>query len=92
MKKSMIEYIIEATEQSNIQHKMDRLKKSNKYERLHHRIDDVIRYCNNCNRIWQKNRKMMTRRWEYYPKGHIPTLGKKREHCPDCKEKNDIKL
>tara|TARA_R110002012_G_scaffold294161_2_gene490141 strand:+ start:854 stop:1120 length:267 start_codon:yes stop_codon:yes gene_type:complete len=85
----MIEWIVDVTTDRLAQQRKRNKKKANQYERLHHRIDDVIRYCNNCNRIWQKNRKMMTRRWEYYPKGHIPTLGKKREHCPDCKDANN---
>ena len=89
MKKSMIEWILDVTEQSNIKHKMGRLKNSNKYERLHVKIDDQLFYCEPCNRVWQKNRKMMSRSWESYPSNHIPVIGKQRKECPNCKEKND---
>jgi len=87
MKKSMIEYIIEATEQSNIQHKMDRLKKSNKYERLHIPIDQQIKYCPICKLTWKKNRKMYNRDYEYFPKGHMPIIGKEKLKCKKCKGK-----
>ena len=89
MKKSMIEWILESTTDRMTEQRKNNQKKAYKYERLHHRIDDKIMLCNSCNRIWQKNRKMMTRKWEYYPKNHIPTIGKKRKKCPNCKEANN---
>lgn len=86
MKKSMIEYILDLTEQSNINHRMHKLKSPNKYERLHIRIDDQLCLCFKCNRVWKKNRKMYARSVEYFKKNHIPTIGKKRQICPNCKE------
>ena len=86
MKKSMIEWILETTEDKAVNNRMHIQKKANMYERLHHKIDDVLKYCKSCGRVWQKNRKMMTREWEYYPKNYIPIIGKKRELCPNCKD------
>jgi len=88
MKKSMIEWIIDSTSDRMTEQRKSNQNKAFKFERLHHRIDDKIMFCIYCNRIWQRNRKMMTREWEYYPKNHIPTIGKKRKKCPNCKEKN----
>ena len=62
-------------------------KKASGFERLHHRIDDVLFYCKACNRVWQYNRKMMSRKWESYPSNNIPILGKQKKECPNCKEK-----
>lgn len=82
---SMIDYILDLTEQSNIKHRMGKLKNPNTYERLHVKIDDQLCYCPACNRMWKKNRKMYHRLIEYFPKNHIPTIGKKREVCLNCK-------
>lgn len=87
MKKSMIEYILEVTDQSNVNNKMSKLKKTNKYERLHISIDDQIKYCPECKLTWKKNRKMYNRDYEYYPKNHIPIIGKEKLKCKKCKEK-----
>ncbi len=83
--KSMIDFILDATEHSMVQNRIGKLKNPNKYERLHIKIDDQLCFCTSCNRIWKKNRKMYNRLIEYFPKNHIPTLGKKRETCLNCK-------
>ena len=90
MKKSMIEYILEVTEQSNIKHRMNKLKNPALYERLHVKIDDQLCLCTACKRIWKKNRKMYSRSVEYFKKNHIPSISKKRLICPICeKERNE---
>ena len=86
MKKSIIEWILDVTNQDLVNRKLYYKKKANQYERLHHKIDDKIKYCLSCKRVWQKNRKMVSRKWEYYPKNYIPIIGKKRELCPNCKD------
>ena len=85
-KESMIEWIIEATDNSAVNNRIHNQKKDSQFERLHHRIDDILMYCKNCERVWQKNRKMMSRNWESYPKNHIPIIGKQKKQCPNCKE------
>ena len=86
----MIEYILDATKDNYITDcAIKSKKKSSKYERLHIKIDEQITVCPKCRRVWRKNRKMMTREWEYFPQGHIPTIGKKRQICPNCKEKKN---
>ena len=86
MKKSMIEWILDVTNKDLSTRRIKDKKKASVFERLHHRIDDILFYCKSCKRIWQHNRKMMTRKWESYPKDYIPTIGKKRKLCPNCKE------
>tara|TARA_R100000008_G_C3583533_1_gene170370 strand:+ start:297 stop:563 length:267 start_codon:yes stop_codon:yes gene_type:complete len=86
----MIEYILEATKVGwETKSSIDKKKKSSKYERLHHRIDDQIKYCPSCELTWKKNRKMYIRDFEYFPKNHIPIIGKEKTKCPKCKEKNN---
>tara|TARA_R100001594_G_scaffold150533_1_gene212209 strand:- start:55 stop:321 length:267 start_codon:yes stop_codon:yes gene_type:complete len=86
----MIEYILGATKDCWVtENAINNKKKSARYERLHIKIDEQLTVCPSCKRVWRKNRKMMTREWEYFPKNHIPTIGKKRETCPKCKENNN---
>ena len=53
MKKSIIEYILDCTDSSNVKSNIQRLKKTNKYERLHIPIDDQIKYCPTCKLTWK---------------------------------------
>ena len=86
-KQTMIDFIIEATENSAVNNRIHNQKKANRFERLHIRIDDQIKFCPKCNLTWTKNRKMYIRDYEYYPKNHIPIIGKEKLKCPNCKEK-----
>ena len=86
-KKPIIDYIIEMTDESYFKDKVRSKKKASNYERLHIKVDDQIKYCKYCNRAWRKNRKMYTLRYEYYPQNHIPSIGKQKQICPRCKEK-----
>ena len=91
MKKSIIEYILDCTDSSNVKSNIQRLKKTNKYERLHIPIDDQIKYCPTCKLTWKKNRKMYIRDYEYFPKNHIPIIGKEKKQCLKCEEKQNGK-
>ena len=87
MKKPMIEWILDVTNEDLSNIRIKSKKKASAFERLHHKIDDILFYCKPCNRVWQKNRKMMSRKWELYPSNHIPVIGKQKKKCPNCKEK-----
>jgi rubrerythrin len=87
MKKPMIEWILDVTNEDLSNRRIKSKKKASAFERLHHRIDDILFYCKSCNRVWQKNRKMMSREWESYPSNYIPIIGKQKKKCPNCKEK-----
>ena len=50
------------------------------------RIDDVLFFCKKCNHIWSRVAAYIdSSRWRKYPEGNIPTYGKKRKLCLDCK-------
>ena len=86
-KNTMIEYILENTKDGWLtKGAIKKKKKSSRYERLHIRIDDQIKYCTSCKLTWKKNRKMYIRDFEYFPKNHIPIIGKEKKECPKCKE------
>ena len=89
MKKSMIEYILEVTDQSNVNNKMSKLKKTNKYERLHISIDDQIKYCPECKRVYKKAdfiyKQYRNVEEEHYDKGLMPSYKLDRKICGDCK-------
>ena len=87
MKKPMIEWILDVTNEDLSNRRIKSKKKASAFERLHHKIDDILFYCKPCNRVWQKNRKMMSRKWELYTSNHIPVIGKQKKKCPNCKEK-----
>ena len=87
MKKPMIEWILDVTNEDLSNRRIKSKKKASAFERLHHKIDDILFYCKPCNRVWQKNRKMMSRKWELYQSNHIPVIGKQKKKCPNCKEK-----
>lgn len=86
MKDSMIDWILETTEESRAQQSFNSRAKTKGVGVRHSKYDDVIMFCVKCKKTWQKNRKMVNRKWEYYPKGNIPTIGKKRKQCPNCME------
>jgi len=85
-KPSMIEYIINMTDERYFKQKIKSKKKASNYERLHIRVDDQIKYCNTCKRAWVKNRKMLRKKYDYYKQNHIPSIGKEKKQCPNCKE------
>ena len=89
MKKNIIDWILDVTDKDLSNRRIKDRKKASGFERLHHRIDDVLFYCKACNRVWQHNRKMMSRKWESYPSNNIPILGKQKKECPNCKEKKN---
>ena len=66
------------------------------YEKRNKRytIDQSLFFCRICNNVWNKVPKWINPvRWRYFPKGNLPTLGKKRKKCPNCTKfiKNDKK-
>tara|TARA_R100000655_G_scaffold7920_4_gene21117 strand:+ start:1409 stop:1675 length:267 start_codon:yes stop_codon:yes gene_type:complete len=85
----MIEYILKATSRGwETKSSIENKKKSAKFERLHIKIDDQIKYCVPCKLTWKKNRKMYHRDYEYFPKNHIPIMGKEKLNCPKCQKEN----
>ena len=50
------------------------------------RVDDTVRICPVCKRAWQNvNPRLHACKVKWYPSGVMPTIGKKRVICQDCK-------
>jgi len=84
----IIDYIICNTEKKKVKAGQERIKKSSAYENRKIRMDDMIYYCEPCKQTWSYVPKFINRsNWRSYPLNHIPTLGKKRKRCPNCRSK-----
>ena len=56
--------------------------------------DDGMRLCPLCVRVWQLfkgDNYYKGRKFSHYPEG-FPTIGKPREVCPKCKDRNNLAL
>ena len=80
----IIEWIISQTRETYAKQSI-RQKINNRIPRL--KVDDHIKYCEPCERTWYEHivGGGNTSRWSYNMKQSIPTIGKSRELCPDCK-------
>ena len=57
--------------------------KKKKTRRISTRADQVLKVCPVCMGVWSDISLMGERVYRYYPKGTIPTYGKKRESCKE---------
>ena len=56
--------------------------------RKKYKLDDVIKYCESCNRTWSKVPEWVDKtQIRIYPKGNMPTIGKQRKKCAECNKK-----
>ena len=80
----IIDYILRKTDlkiTANYQH----LRKGVKYEQRKYKLDDLIMFCNQCKQSWSQVPDWVdSSKYRMYPKGHMPTIGKKRKICPNC--------
>lgn len=84
----MIDEIIKSTSRpmmKDIKKRRDYIKRLKK-----DKVDDLMRFCETCGMIWEYMRKYGgaykdTNQISKY--SHIPTIGKAREECPECKKK-----
>ena len=64
------------------------IKRAFSCERRKEEIDSVIKYCTKCKRCWsQPPYAVDAAGFRWYPKGNIPTIGKKRKTCKTCRSK-----
>ena len=80
----IIEWIISQTRETYAKQSI-RQKINNRIPRL--KVDDHIKYCEPCMNTWYEHKAggSNTGKWSYNIKGSIPTIGKSRELCPNCK-------
>jgi hypothetical protein len=77
----IIDYILRKTEKKPLKERW----RYNKYVKVEYAIDKTVYFCNDCGHVWSfvphyvDFRKMLK-----YPKGNIPTIGKKRKKCTWC--------
>ena len=81
----IINWILDKTDFRNQKEKYNAKKRTSAYDQRKHRIDNVIFFCKKCENCWSKTPKWIDIvRWRKYPRGLIPTIGKKRKRCPEC--------
>lgn len=53
------------------------------------KVDEHIRYCEPCKNTWYDHRAGggNSGKWSFNHKGTIPTIGKARQLCPNCRGK-----
>ena len=55
-------------------------------------VDKQIKICNQCKRAWESvNARNHPAGFTIYPLGMIPSYGKKKQTCPTCKRKQELK-
>lgn len=67
---------------------------SDKINDIHrkYKVDDIIKLCNICKKTWSRVPDWIdSYKYRRYPKGHVPTIGKKIKICPICKEEQNGK-
>lgn len=61
-------------------------KKPFAYGKRKEDVDIMVKYCGVCRSCWSTLPKSVdAAKFRYYPDGHMPTIGKKREVCPECR-------
>ena len=54
-------------------------------------VDSMIKYCEICNTCWSNPPYSVDAAgFRRYPKGNVPTIGKKRKTCKICKQRGKI--
>ena len=82
----MIEYIIKLMSNESKRQPTEKVPQGH-YRKI--RVDESVFFCINCDYLWAGVAAHVdSSGWGKYPKGNMPTIGKERKTCPDCKEKN----
>tara|TARA_R110002012_G_scaffold321519_1_gene549645 strand:+ start:1462 stop:1713 length:252 start_codon:yes stop_codon:yes gene_type:complete len=82
MKENIISYILRTQEYFRYR-KFTRKKYKSKADN----VDLYILLCEECGFLWERVERYISKnRWVKYTDNTLPTIGKKRETCPDCKK------
>ena len=83
----IINWVLERTDKKRQKNHFNLRKRSGSFEKRKVQIDNQIFLCKSCNHTWSRVPKALdSSGWRLYPKANMPTIGKKREICPNCKE------
>ena len=79
----IIDYIVRKTEKKPAKESW----RYRKYVKVERAIDNTVYLCADCDHVWSHVPHYIDfRKVLKYPKGIVPTLGKKRKRCPWCEE------
>ena len=66
-------------------------KKATSYSKRKEEIDRMVKYCDKCKTCWSNVPYSVDgAKFRRYPKGNMPTIGKKRKICKICKQRGRI--
>ena len=83
----IINWILKKTDLTRQSEHFNTKKRASAFDQRKRRIDDTMFYCEKCRNIWSYVSKYIDdTNWRKYPKGLIPTIGKKRKECGDCEK------
>lgn len=55
------------------------------------KTDEILKVCPSCYGVWSDVSIHGEKFYQFYRKGTLPTIGKKREYCKDCGSRNGSK-
>lgn len=85
----IIDWIIKKTDLKKQSDLFNKRKRDNYFENRKIKLDNQIFLCKTCNHTWSKVPKSLdSSGWRMYPKENMPTIGKKRKKCINCRSKN----
>ncbi len=86
--KHIIDWILDKTDFRKQKQSFRNKKRASAFERRKHKMDNLIFYCSVCEYCWSNVPKYIDIvKWRKYPKNLMPTIGKKRKRCKNCKTK-----
>tara|TARA_R110002020_G_scaffold43981_5_gene127141 strand:- start:181 stop:450 length:270 start_codon:yes stop_codon:yes gene_type:complete len=82
----IIDWILDKTDFKTQKERFRDKKRASQFDNRKHKIDNMIYYCEKCKCCWSNVPKYVdVIKWRKYPGGVMPTIGKKRKSCPNCK-------
>mgnify|MGYP003115800597 CR=1 FL=1 len=77
----IINYILRKTDERN-----KNSSQRKEYKKTQYSLDNTIFYCKQCEMVWSNVPYWVdVRKYVNYPKNIVPTIGKKRKICNECR-------
>lgn len=82
----IIDWILKKTEPKKVRNYLTS-KRNNRFENRKIKLDVTIFFCKSCNSTWSRvSQHISSSKYVHYPQNLIPTYGKRRRICPNCKK------